>query len=144
MVNKIIIIGHLGKDPEIRTTNNGNKVATFSVATSKNWKDKDSGEKHSKSEWHRVVCWSKSLIDAVIQPYCKKGSKVYVEGTMEYREWDDTKTIPHHTIKRQTAEINIKMGGTLMLFDKKEGDSSYSHAPEPEIDNYDIDDEIPF
>jgi single-strand DNA-binding protein len=89
-LNKVTLIGNLGSDPEVRSTTNGSKVATLSVATSNQWKDK-SGEKQEKTEWHRVILWNsqyRKLAD-VAEQYCKKGDKVYVEGAIEYRSWQD-------------------------------------------------------
>ncbi len=144
MVNKAILEGYVGKDPDIRTMNNGSKIATFSLATSQNWKDKASGERKSKTEWHRIVVFSGTLIDSVIAPYIKKGSHIYVEGHITTREWEDSKAIPGYSIKRHTTEINIKMGGNIVLLDNK-GDNGYSApAPAPDVTEYDLDDEIPF
>jgi single-strand DNA-binding protein len=96
-VNKVIVVGRLGKDPEMRHTNSGQGVCTFSVATSENWKDK-SGEKQEKTEWHRVVTWSR--LAEICSEYLKKGRQVYVEGRLQTRQWDD-KT----GNKRYTTEI---------------------------------------
>ena len=87
-VNKVILIGNLGKDPEIRAFQNGGRVASFSVATSENWKDKASGEKKERTEWHRVSVLNDKLVE-VVERYIKKGSKVYVEGQLETRKWTD-------------------------------------------------------
>jgi single-strand DNA-binding protein len=91
-LNKVILIGNLGADPEVRSTNNGSRVATLSVATSRQWTG-NGGEKQEKTEWHRVICWNNKgsgggLAD-VAEKYLKKGDKVYVEGRIEYRTWED-------------------------------------------------------
>ena len=91
-LNKVILIGNLGADPEVRSTNNGSRVATLSVATSRQWTG-NGGEKQEKTEWHRVICWNNKgsgggLAD-VAEKYLKKGDKVYVEGRLEYRTWED-------------------------------------------------------
>ena len=89
-LNKVILIGNLGADPEVRSTNNGSRVATLSVATSRQWTG-NGGEKQEKTEWHRVICWNNkgsSLAD-VAEKYLKKGDKVYIEGRIEYRTWED-------------------------------------------------------
>lgn len=87
---KVILIGNVGNDPEIRTINNGNEVATFSLATTENWKDK-SGEKQSKTEWHRIVSFNPGLV-GIIKQYVNKGTKLYIEGSIQYRKWTDEKT----------------------------------------------------
>ena len=87
-VNKVIIVGNLGKDPEVRTFQNGDKVVSFSVATSENWKDKQTGERKQRAEWHNVSVLNKGLIN-VCENYLRKGSKVYIEGQLETRKWQD-------------------------------------------------------
>ncbi|HEY3279559.1 MAG TPA: single-stranded DNA-binding protein [Gemmatimonadales bacterium] len=89
-LNKVMIIGNLGADPEVRSTNNGSRVATLSVATSRQW-NAQSGEKQEKTEWHRVICWNNkgSGLADVAEKYLHKGDKVYVEGRIEYRTWED-------------------------------------------------------
>lgn len=87
-VNKVILIGNVGKDPEIRSLQNGGRVANFSLATSESWKDRASGEKREKTEWHRVVVFNDNLV-GVVERFIKKGSKLYVEGALETRKWTD-------------------------------------------------------
>lgn len=89
-LNKVMLIGNLGADPEVRSTNNGSRVATLSVATSRQWTGQ-SGEKQEKTEWHRVICWNNkgSGLADIAEKYLKKGDKVYVEGRVEYRTWED-------------------------------------------------------
>jgi single-strand DNA-binding protein len=89
-LNKITLIGNLGADPEVRSTNNGSRVANFSLATSRQWTDQK-GEKQEKTEWHRVICWNNkgSMLADLAEKYMKKGDKVYVEGRVEYRTWED-------------------------------------------------------
>lgn len=87
-VNKVILVGNLGRDPEIRTFQNGGRVANLTVATSENWKDKNSGEKKERTEWHRVVIMNEALV-GVVERFLKKGSKVYLEGQLETRKWQD-------------------------------------------------------
>src|SRR3954463_12152285 len=87
-VNKVILVGNLGKDPEVRRLQNGNPVVNLSVATSENWRDKATGERKEKTEWHRVVIFSEGLAKAAEQ-YLKKGSKVYIEGQLQTRKWTD-------------------------------------------------------
>ena len=87
-VNKVILIGNLGQDPEVRSFGNGGQVCNLSVATSENWKDKSTGERRDKTEWHRVVIFNENLIK-VAQNYLKKGSKIYIEGALQTRKWTD-------------------------------------------------------
>ncbi len=87
-VNKVILVGNVGKDPEIRTTQDGTKIANFSIATSETWNDKASGERKEKTEWHRVVVFNDRITD-VVEKYVKKGKSVYVEGSLQTRKWTD-------------------------------------------------------
>jgi single-strand DNA-binding protein len=97
-INKVIIVGHLGKDPEVRYTPSGSAVANFSVATSETWKDKATGEKKERTEWHRIVAWDK--LGEICGEYLSKGRQVYVEGKLQTRSYDDK-----DGIKRYTTEI---------------------------------------
>ena len=87
-VNKVILVGHLGRDPEIRSTQGGNRVANFSVATSERWRDRQSGEQRERTEWHRIVIWNENLVD-VAEKYLRKGRQVYLEGELQTRKWTD-------------------------------------------------------
>jgi single-strand DNA-binding protein len=140
-LNKVTLIGNVGKDPEIRVSQNGNQIASFSVATSESWKDKSSGERKEKTEWHRVVCFSPGLCK-FIDGYVRKGSQVYVEGQLQTRKWTDKSGQ-----EKYTTEVVIQgYGGELKLIGgKSSGGSGGSEAPsakEPSFD--DLDDEIPF
>ena len=95
-VNKVILLGNLGQDPDIRTMQNGKKVCTFSLATSDSWKDKETGEKKEKTEWHRVVVFNEGLI-GVVESYIKKGTKLYLEGSLQTRKWTDDKGVEKYT-----------------------------------------------
>ena len=113
-VNKVILLGNLGQDPDVRTMQNGKKVCTFSVATSDSWKDKDTGEKKEKTEWHRVVVFNEGLV-GVVENYIKKGSKVYVEGSLQTRKWTDDKGT-----EKYTTEIIIQgYGGRIDIVSAK-------------------------
>ena len=120
-MNKAILVGNLGADPEVRSTTNGSRVATLSIATSRQWKNQ-SGEKQEKTEWHRVVFWNTkfSNLADIAERYCKKGDKVYVEGSIEYRSWQD-----REGQTRYTTEIN---GRELILLSGK-GDGAEFSAP---------------
>jgi single-strand DNA-binding protein len=110
-VNKVILIGNLGRDPEVRSMQNGGKVANLSIATSENWKDKNTGERKEKTEWHRVVIFG-SLAD-IAERYLKKGSKVYVCGQLQTRKWTD-----QSGIEKYTTEVVLQgYGGELTMLD---------------------------
>jgi single-strand DNA-binding protein len=106
-LNKAIIIGNLGSDPEVRTTGGGSRVAQFSVATSRKWTT-NSGEQQEKTEWHRIVVWGK-LVD-VVEKYVKKGEKVYVEGEIQYRQYEDKEGVTKYTTEINAREL-ILLGG---------------------------------
>lgn len=111
-LNKVMLIGNLGADPEIRTFNNGGKVANLRIATSEQWKDRQTGERKEKTEWHTVAIFSEGLV-GVVERYLKKGSKVFVEGKLQTRKWQD-----QNGQDRYSTEIVIQgMGGTLTMLD---------------------------
>jgi single-strand DNA-binding protein len=103
-LNKVTLIGNLGNDPELRSTNGGNRVASFSLATSRQW-NTPSGEKQEKTEWHKCVVWNTkgSQLADIVEKYVKKGDKIYVEGRIEYRQWQDKENQT-----RYTTEINVR------------------------------------
>jgi single-strand DNA-binding protein len=111
-LNKVTLIGNLGSDPEIRTTANGSKVATFSLATSRQW-NSPGGEKHEKTEWHRCVVWNarESGLADVVEKYCKKGDRIYVEGRIEYRQWQDKENQTRYTTEINVRELMMLGGG---------------------------------
>ena len=100
-VNKVIIVGNLGRDPEVRYTKGGVPAATFTVATSEDWKDKDSGQKQERTEWHRIIAW-RGLAD-ICGKYLRKGSQVYIEGKIQTRQWQDK-----DGVQRYTTEIVVQ------------------------------------
>jgi single-strand DNA-binding protein len=115
-VNKVILIGNLGKDPEVRSMQNGGKVCNLSVATSESWKDRGSGERKERTEWHRVVIFNENLI-GIAERYLKKGSKVYLEGQIETRKWAD-----QSGQERYSTEIVLRpFRGEITLLDSREG-----------------------
>jgi single-strand DNA-binding protein len=168
-VNKVIIIGNLGKDPEIRTMGSGDKIANLRIATSETWRDKSSGERKEKTEWHQVVIFNENLVK-VAENYLKKGSTVYIEGALQTRKWTDQQGVE----KYSTEIVLQKFRGELtMLGGRASGDSAdeggYSGggggqrssgggggsggynsggggraAPSGPKENFDLDDEIPF
>src|ERR687897_1292979 len=119
-LNKVQLIGNLGADPEVRSTSNGSRVATLSVATSRQWKNQ-AGEKQEKTEWHRVVLWNNkgSTLADIAERYCKKGDKIYVEGSIEYRSWQD-----REGQTRYTTEINGRE--LIMLSGRGDGAETFS------------------
>jgi single-strand DNA-binding protein len=155
-VNKVILVGNLGKDPEIRTLNSGDRVANLSVATSETWRDKSSGERKEKTEWHRVVIFNDNLVK-VAENFLKKGSKVYIEGSIQTRKWADNTGVE----KFSTEVVLQKFRGELTMLDGRAGgeereEGGYSgggfqaaggraQATGPrESFSADLDDEIPF
>ncbi|MFP4097546.1 MAG: single-stranded DNA-binding protein [Alphaproteobacteria bacterium] len=115
-VNKVIIIGNLGADPDIRTMQSGDKVVNLSIATSENWKDKQTGERRERTEWHRVVVFNKGLV-GICENYLRKGSKVYVEGQLETRKWQDQKGNDKYT----TEVVLRPYRGEITMLDSKGG-----------------------
>jgi single-strand DNA-binding protein len=143
-VNKVIIVGNLGRDPEIRALNSGDKVCNLSVATSESWRDKATGEKKEKSEWHRVVIFNDNL-STVAEKYLRKGSKVYIEGQLQTRKWTDSSGQE----KYSTEIVLQRFRGELQILDSK-GERDYDPTPanlgssQPAQAAADLDDSIPF
>jgi single-strand DNA-binding protein len=115
-VNKVILVGNLGKDPEVRTMNSGDKVVSFSIATSETWKDKASGERKEKTEWHKVVIFNENLA-RVAEQYVRKGSKIYVEGQLQTRKYTDQSGAEKYT----TEVVLQRYRGELTLLDGRNG-----------------------
>lgn len=146
-VNKVILIGAVGKDPEVRTTQDGTKIANLSLATSETWNDLASGERKERTEWHRVVVYNDRIADAA-ERFVRKGAKIYVEGSIQSRKWTD-----QAGQEKYSTEIVIgRFNGTLTMLDRPSGGSGSSGsqqrsggggtrqgAPQP-----DLDDAIPF
>ena len=147
-VNKVILVGNVGKDPEIRQTSEGKKIASFSLATSDTWKDK-SGERQEKTEWHRVVIFNQGLAE-IAERYVKKGSKLYVSGALQTRKWTDNSGVERYATEVVLSAFN----GELTLLDSK--DKSGNYPPPPNEEDYregskskttpvsDFNDDIPF
>ncbi|MGO9773124.1 MAG: single-stranded DNA-binding protein [Roseiarcus sp.] len=115
-VNKVILIGNLGKDPQVRSLNSGEKVVNFSLATSESWRDKTTGERKEKTEWHNVVIFNEN-IGKIVEQYCKKGTKVYVEGQLQTRKWTDQSGAEKYT----TEVVLQRFRGELTLLDSRGG-----------------------
>tara|TARA_B100001250_G_scaffold121339_1_gene102978 strand:+ start:1810 stop:2247 length:438 start_codon:yes stop_codon:yes gene_type:complete len=141
-VNKVILIGNLGADPEVRYTGDGTAVANFSLATAESWKDRTSGERQERTEWHRVVLWRQ--LAELAKEYLKKGSKVYIEGKLQTRSWDD-----QSGQKRYTTEV---VGNQMNFLDSRDGASSGGNGngsgdpgpTPPPYNSGDDDDDLPF
>ena len=163
-VNKVILIGNLGRDPEVRSFQNGGKVCNLRIATSENWKDKNTGERKEKTEWHSVAIFQEGLV-RIAEQYLRKGSKVYIEGQLQTRKWQDQSGQD----KYSTEVVLQGFGGTLTMLDGRDGgdsggavgasggggssydnrqDSGYGGGPSQGGGNSapsrDLDDEIPF
>ena len=142
-INKVIIIGNLGQDPEIRKTQDGREIANFSIATSEKWFDKSTGEKKEKTEWHKISVFSQGLVD-IIKQYVKKGSKLYIEGALQTRKWKDG-----NGIEKYSTEIVLQnYNSTLQILnssekeiDKHSIEKGNGYAPQAEDFNDEI---IPF
>lgn len=143
-VNKVILVGNLGQDPDVRYMANGNAVANVSLATSDSWKDKNTGEQQEKTEWHRVVFFNR--LAEIVEQYVKKGSKLYVEGRLQTRSWEQD------GVKRYTTEI---VASEMQMLDSRGGNAGSDRdapvgsasnpakpAPQQNFDNFD--DDIPF
>ena len=124
-VNKVILVGNLGRDPEVRSLQNGGKVANLSLATSESWRDRQSGERRERTEWHRVVIFNENLID-VAEKYLRKGSKIYIEGALQTRKWTDQSGVE----KYSTEVVLQRFRGELQMLDGR-GDGGGGMAGEP-------------
>ena len=153
-VNKVILIGNLGRDPEVRNMQDGSPVVNMSVATSETWRDRNSGERRERTEWHRVVIFNERLAE-VAQKYLRKGSKVYLEGQLQTRKWQDQSGQEKYT----TEVVLQRFRGELTMLDTRGGggdfggQDDYGGAPAPAAAGggpassapaADLDDEIPF
>lgn len=148
-INKVILVGNVGQDPEIRSTSDGREIANFSLATSESWKDKSSGEKKEKTEWHRIVVFSPGLA-GIVKNYVKKGTKVYVEGSLQTRKWTDNQGIEKYT----TEVVLQNFNSTMQILDSRGGGNSSDSYPrenssggKSQSSNVSVeehDDEIPF
>lgn len=141
-VNRAILIGNLGKDPEVRRTQDGKSVCNLTLATSESWRDKSSGERKERTEWHRVTVWNEPLVK-VCEQYLKKGSKVYIEGQIQTRKWTDK-----DGNEKYTTEIVLQgFNATLVMLDgrKDGGDEAPPVTTKAKVKaDADMDDEIPF
>ena len=163
-VNKVILVGNLGRDPEIRSTQDGMRIATLNLATSESWRDKMSGERKEKTEWHRVVIFNERLVE-IAEKYLRKGSKIYVEGALQTRKWTDNAGQERYStevvLQRFRGELTMldgaggARGGGAIEGGYDEGDTGsfgtapraaapIGAAPRARGPSNDLDDEIPF
>ncbi|MFI3241126.1 MAG: single-stranded DNA-binding protein [Alphaproteobacteria bacterium] len=148
-LNKVVLIGNLGADPEIATMNNGNKVANLRIATSESWKDKATNESREKTEWHRVVVFSQGLVN-VISQYVKKGSKLYIEGQLQTREWDKdgqkhyTTEIVLQNFNSQLILLDSRNGGGASASPFADNNTTSWDTPASSSTSVELDDDIPF
>jgi len=149
-LNKVLLIGRLGADPEIKQMINGKSVARLSLATSQSWKDKNTGEKKEKTEWHRIVVFNEGLVN-VVQQYLKKGAQVYIEGQLSTRKWKDEKSgqdkySTEVVIQGYNSSLTMLGGGgsTSSANDSSSQQISKNHDDGSQVPQNDLDDEIPF
>jgi len=156
-VNKVILVGNVGGDPDIRNTSDGREIANFSLATTESWKDKNSGEKKDKTEWHRVVIFSQGLVN-IVKNYVKKGSKLYIEGQLQTRKWTDNNGVEKFTTEvvlqnfnstLQMLDSNRSGGSSSFAGNDDQGSNSTSNSKNKVTNNSDnfsqeLDDDIPF
>ena len=159
-VNKVILVGNLGRDPEVRSTQDGNKIVNLSLATSERWKDKNSGEQRERTEWHRVVIFNENL-GRIAEQYLRKGSTCYIEGQLQTRKWADQQGVEKYTtevvLQRFRGELtllggrvdtssmadNASFGGGQVGFDQTPSSGGQT-SPPPMRSASDMDDDIPF
>lgn len=139
MLNKVTLIGSLGRDPEVRYTTDGTPIANFSVATSESWKDKNTGEKKEATEWHRITAYGK--LAEIVGEYAKKGTRMYLEGKLKTRKWQDKDGQDKYTTEIQMSEMKLLGGGNRQSTD--EG-STGGNAGDGGFDGGIHDDDIPF
>ena len=153
-LNRATIIGNVGRDPEVRSTQAGQRIANFTVATSEQWRDKASGEKKERTEWHRITVFNDKLVE-IVEQYVRKGDKIYVEGSIETRKWTDNGGTERYTteivlrpfnggITLLGSRSNGSGGGTGRLAEREPGDDRPAAAAPRRNPNDDLDDEIPF
>jgi len=138
-VNKVILLGNVGQAPIIRTTQQGQKIATFSLATSEKWKDRSSGEFREKTEWHKIVIFSDGLAN-VVEKFVQKGTKLYVEGALQTRKWTDKKD----NVEKYTTEVILQgFNNKLEIIESKKGESEVQEV-NGNVADFVGDDDIPF
>lgn len=137
-VNKVILVGRVGKDPEVRHTQDGKAIVNLSLATSESWRDKATGERKERTEWHRVVIFNENLA-RVAEQYVRKGSQIYVEGSLQTRKWTDNSGVE----KYSTEVVLQAFRGELTLLDSKRDSGDEAPAQRRSV-SQELDDEVPF
>lgn len=138
-LNKVTLIGNLGRDPEIRFMPDGSRVASFSLATSDTWKDKTTGERKDRTEWHRIVVFNEKLAE-VVEKYIRKGTKLYIEGQLQTRKWTDQTGVDKYT----TEVVLGKFRGDLVILDPKKTESEFEDKSDELPSDIPLNDDIPF
>ncbi|WP_419420031.1 single-stranded DNA-binding protein [Legionella sp. D16C41] len=155
-INKVILIGNVGSDPEVRYMPNGNAVATLSIATSETWKDKQSGDKQERTEWHRVVCFNR--LGEIAGEFVRKGSKLYIEGSLRTRKWQDQQGQDRYTTEIIATDVQMldSKGGSSVGYDDAQSAAAPQHQQQPAYQQptnrkgtaddvfAELDDDIPF
>lgn len=153
-INKVILVGNVGRDPEIRYTGDGSKVASFSLATGESWKDKNTGERRDRTEWHKIVVFNEKLVE-VIEKYIKKGAKLFLEGQLQTRKWTDQQGVEKYTtevvLPRYRGELTMLDGksdggvsGQENTYVEDNATSSFGNHNNSFTPQNNLDDEIPF
>lgn len=145
-INKVILIGNVGQDPDLRATQDGREIANFSLATTESWKDKNTGEKKDKTEWHRIVVFSQGLV-GIVKNYVKKGSKIYIEGSLQTRKWTD-----NNGVEKYSTEIILNNFNSVLQIlssgknkELEEHDKAFDKAVAPITkEDFIEDNDIPF
>ena len=139
-VNKVILVGNLGRDPEVRNTQNGDPIVNMSLATSESWKDRTTGERRERTEWHRVVIFNENL-GRIAQQYLRKGSKVYIEGQLQTRKWQDQsgqdKYSTEVVIQGFNSSLTMLGGGNQNTIASQETKQNFDQSAKPQDDEFD-------
>ncbi|MBN9543770.1 MAG: single-stranded DNA-binding protein [Alphaproteobacteria bacterium] len=142
-INKVILVGNVGKDPEVRSTSDGRKLASVTLATSETWKDKNTGERKDKTEWHRISIFNEGLVN-VVENYVRKGAKLYIEGALHTRKWTDQNGVEKYSTEIVLQGYNCQL---MMLDRQNTSNSSQSmdrSQTEADKDEFVLDDDLPF
>lgn len=146
-VNKVTLLGNVGKDPDIRTTKDGRKIASFTVATSERWKDKQSGEMKEQTEWHRVVVLNENLAN-IVEKCVKKGSRLYIEGALKTRKWTDKDGVERYVteivLQGYNGKLDMQPNSNGAKNNPKDEEGAYGGGEEHYSADVNIDDEVPF
>lgn len=138
-LNKVTLIGNLGRDPEVRFMPDGTRVASFSIATGETWKDKTTGERKDKTEWHRISVFNDKLAE-VIEKYVRKGTKLYIEGQLQTRKWTDQAGVEKYT----TEVVISRFKGEMVILDAKKSEGDFDSRSDESPSDIPVDDDIPF